>query len=46
MLSFVIAEEDLQIEMSYPFNKVTAVFLLGNYRFFYQYKYEWSLIIL
>ena len=25
MLSFVIAEEDLQIETSYPFNEVTAV---------------------
>ena len=34
MLSFVIAEEDLRIETSYPFNKVTAVFLLDNYRFF------------
>ena len=35
MLSFVIAEEDLQIEMSYHFNKVTAVFLLDNNRFSY-----------
>ena len=33
MLSFVIAEKDLRIETSYPFNKVTAVFLLDNYRF-------------
>ena len=33
MLSFVIAEEDLQIETSYPFNKVTVVFLLNNSRF-------------
>ena len=33
MLGFVIAEEDLQIETSYPFNKVTAVFLLDNYCF-------------
>ena len=33
MLSFVTAEEDLRIETSYPFNKVTAVFLLDNYRF-------------
>ena len=30
MLSFVIAEEDLRIETSYPFNEVTAVFLLNN----------------
>ena len=30
MLSFVIAEEDLRIETSYPFNKMTAVFLLNN----------------
>ena len=30
MLSFVIAEEDLWIETSYPFNEVTAVFLLNN----------------
>ena len=30
MLSFVIAEEDLRIETSYPFNKVTAVFLFDN----------------
>ena len=29
-----IAEEDLWIETFYPFNKVTAVFLLDNYRFF------------
>ena len=33
MLSFVIAEEDLRIETSYPFNKVTGVFLLNNSRF-------------
>ena len=26
MLSFVIAEEDLRIKTSYPFNEVTAVF--------------------
>ena len=30
MLSFVIAEEDQRIETSYPFNEVTAVFLLNN----------------
>ena len=30
MLSFVTAEEDLRIETSYPFNEVTAVFLLNN----------------
>ena len=30
MLSFVTAEEGLQIKMSYPFNEVTAVFLLKN----------------
>ena len=30
MLSFVVAEEDLQIKTSYPFNEVTAVFLLNN----------------
>ena len=28
---FLIAEEHLRIETSYPFNKVTAVFLLDNY---------------
>ena len=39
MLSFVIAEEDLRIETSYPFNKVTVVFLLDNYRFSYTYIY-------
>ena len=33
MLSFVIAEEDVRIEMSYPFNEVTAVFLLNNPRY-------------
>ena len=33
MLSFVIAEEDLWIETSYPFNEVTAVFLLNNFRY-------------
>ena len=33
MLSFVIAEEDLRIETSYPFNEVTAVFLLNNPRY-------------
>ena len=33
MLSFVIAEEDLRIETSYPFNEVTAVFLLNNSRY-------------
>ena len=33
MLSFVIAEEDLQIETSYPFNEVTAVFLLNTHRY-------------
>ena len=33
MLSFVIAEEDLQIETSYPFSEVTAVFLLNNPRY-------------
>ena len=37
MLSFVIAEEDLPIETSYPFNKVTDVFLLDNYRFFHNF---------
>ena len=31
--SFVIAEEDLRIETSYPFNEVTAVFLLNNPRY-------------
>ena len=35
MLSFVIAEEDPQIETSYPFNEVTAVFLLNNFRYRY-----------
>ena len=30
---FVIAEEDLWIETSYPFNGVTAVFLLNNPRY-------------
>ena len=30
MLSLVTAEEGLQIETSYPFNEVTAVFLLNN----------------
>ena len=30
MLSFVTVKEDLRIEMSYPFNEVTAVFLLNN----------------
>ena len=29
MLSFVIAEEGLRIETPYPFNEVTAVFLLN-----------------
>ena len=29
MLSFVTAEEDLRVETSYPFNEVTAVFLLN-----------------
>ena len=29
----VIAEEDLRIEMSYPFNEVTVVFLLNNPRY-------------
>ena len=33
MLSFVTAEEDLQIQTSYPFNEVTAVFLLNNPRY-------------
>ena len=33
MLSFVIAEEDLRIETSYPFNEVTAVFLFNNSRY-------------
>ena len=33
MLSFVKAEEDLRIETSYPFNEVTAVFLLNNPRY-------------
>ena len=33
MLNFVIAEEDLRIEASYPFNEVTAVFLLNNPRY-------------
>ena len=33
MLSFVIAEEDLWIETSNPFNEVTAVFLLNNPRY-------------
>ena len=32
MLSFVIAE-DLWIKTSYPFNEVTAVFLLNNPRY-------------
>ena len=32
MLSFVIAE-DLRIKTSYPFNEVTAVFLLNNPRY-------------
>ena len=31
--SFVIAEEDLRIKTSYPFNEVTAVFLLNNPRY-------------
>ena len=30
MPDLVIAEEDLRIEASYPFNEVTAVFLLNN----------------
>ena len=34
MLSFVIAE-DLRIETSYPFNEVTAVFLINNPRYHY-----------
>ena len=33
MLSFVIAEEDLRIETSYPFNEMTAVFPLNNPRY-------------
>ena len=33
MLSFVIVKEDLRIETSYPFNEVTAVFLLNNSRY-------------
>ena len=33
MLSFVIAEEHLLIERSYPFNEVTAVFLLNVPRY-------------
>ena len=28
-----MAEEDLRIETSYPFNEVTAVFLLNNFRY-------------
>ena len=40
MLSFVIAEEDLRIETSYPFNEVTAVFLLNNPRYHYTLTYE------
>ena len=35
MLSFVIAEEGPRIETSYPFNEVTAVFLLNNSRYRY-----------
>ena len=35
---FLIAEEDLRIETSYPFNKVTAVFLLHNYCLFILYN--------
>ena len=35
MLGFGIAEEDLRIETSYPFNEVTAVLLLNNSRFHY-----------
>ena len=31
--AMAIAEEDLRIETSYPFNKVTALFLLDNYHF-------------
>ena len=45
MLSFVIAEEDLRIETSYPFNKVTAVFLLDNYRFSSYLTQQGTLII-
>ena len=37
MLRFVIAEEDLRIKTSYPFNEVTAVHLLNNPR--YQHMY-------
>ena len=33
MLTFVKAEKDLRIETSYPFNEVTAVFLLNNPRY-------------
>ena len=33
ILSFVIAEEDLRIKTSYPFNEVTAVFLRNNSRY-------------
>ena len=39
MLGFVIAEEDLRIETSYPFNELTAVFLLNNSC--YQYDDSW-----
>ena len=44
MLSFVIAEEDLRIETSYPFNEVTAVFLLNNPHYHHTrlVSYPWS----
>ncbi len=37
MLSFVTAEEDLRTQTSYPFNEVTAVFLLNNPRYHASY---------
>ena len=40
MLSFVIAEEDLWRETSYPFNEVTAVFLLNNPRYQHGCMYQ------
>ena len=35
MLGYGIAEEDQRIETSYPFNEVTAVFLLNESCFHY-----------
>ena len=47
MLSFVIDEEDLRIETSYPFNEVTAVFLLNNprYNLSDMFSIQWNLSI-